>query len=85
MKPAFIRRTYALHVVNSRAPRSCTTHARAAGEETSFHQDLNGDGVIGIPTTVIESLGSTSLTQVGTNYYLYSGSVGPELTPASFT
>ena len=29
MKPAFIRRTDALHVVNSRATRSCTTHARA--------------------------------------------------------
>src|SRR5258708_7634431 len=26
--------------------------------ETSFHQDLNGDGSIGIPTTVIESIGS---------------------------
>ena len=37
--------------------------------ETSFHQDLNGDGVIGLnlPTTVIESFGSTSLVQVGKN------------------
>ena len=32
--------------------------------ETSFHQDLNGDGVIGVPTTVIESFGSTSLVEV---------------------
>src|SRR6202035_3835877 len=46
--------------------------------ETSFHPDLNGDGVIGIPatTTVIESSGSTSLVQVGNNYFLDSISTG---------
>ncbi|WP_213284836.1 M10 family metallopeptidase C-terminal domain-containing protein [Bradyrhizobium sp. sGM-13] len=47
--------------------------------ESSFHQDLNGDGVIGVPTAMIEAAGSTSLTQVGSNYYLYNGGVGPEL------
>ncbi|WP_334381443.1 MULTISPECIES: M10 family metallopeptidase C-terminal domain-containing protein [unclassified Bradyrhizobium] len=47
--------------------------------ESGFHQDLNGDGVIGVPTAVIESAGVTSLTQVGSNYYLYNGGVGPEL------
>ena len=50
--------------------------------ETSFHQDLNGDGVIGIPaTTVIEAFGSTSLVEVGNNYYLnsISSGIGPEL------
>src|SRR6202035_2975038 len=51
--------------------------------ETGFHQDLNGDGVIGIPatTTVIESSGSTSLVQVGNNYFLDSNStgIGPEV------
>ena len=51
--------------------------------ETSFHQDLNGDGVIGlnIPNTVIEAFGSTSLVAVGSNYFLYpvGGSSGPEL------
>ena len=49
--------------------------------ETTFHQDLNGDGSIGVPTTVIEASGSTSLVQVGSNYFLDaigSGS-GPEL------
>ena len=46
--------------------------------ETSFHQDLNGDGVIGLPTTVIEAIGSTSLTQVGIIFILSGGS-GPEL------
>jgi len=46
----------------------------------SFHQDLNGDGVIGIPGT-IESAGSTSLVQVGNNYFLDSNStgIGPEV------
>jgi serralysin len=55
--------------------------------ETSFHQDLNGDGSIGVPsggssTTVIESFGSTSLVQVGADYFLdnVSTGVGPELT-----
>jgi hypothetical protein len=51
--------------------------------ETSFHQDLNGDGVIGPPSassTVVEGFGSTSLTEVGSNFYLYnSGGIGPSL------
>ncbi len=52
--------------------------------ETSFHQDLNGDGVIGIPaanTTVIEAFGSTSLVQVGNNYFMdsHSTGTGPEV------
>ena len=40
-----------------------------------FHQDLNGDGSIGVPPPppppVIEAFGSTSLGQVGSNYFLY--------------
>ena len=36
--------------------------------ETSFHQDLNGDGAIGVPGTVIESAGSTSLVAVGNQF-----------------
>jgi 20S proteasome alpha/beta subunit len=49
--------------------------------ETSFQQDLNGDGVIGLVTTVIESVGSTKLDLVGDNYYLdgISSGSGPEL------
>jgi hypothetical protein len=49
--------------------------------ETTFNQDLNGDGVIGIPTKVIQTDGSTSLVQVGSNYFLdpVGGSSGPEL------
>jgi hypothetical protein len=49
--------------------------------ETTFHQDLNGDGTIGPvvasapppatdATTVIEAFGSTSLTEVGNNYFM---------------
>jgi hypothetical protein len=50
--------------------------------ETSFHQDLNGDGVIGYPViqTDTNSFGTTSLTEVGINYYLENSSgAGPEL------
>jgi Tryptophan-rich Synechocystis species C-terminal domain len=45
--------------------------------EASFHQDLNGDGTIGLPTTVIETFGSTSLTKVGNNFYF--GASGAQL------
>ena len=57
------------------------TSATLESLETSFHQDLNGDGVIGPPTTVIESFGSTSLVEVGNNFYLNSinSGSGPEL------
>ena len=38
--------------------------------EPVFQQDLNGDGVIGVTTTVIQTDGSTSLTEVGNQFYL---------------
>ena len=49
--------------------------------ETSFHQDLNGDGVIGPVVTTIEAVGSTSLVEVGNNFFLnsISSGSGPEL------
>jgi Tryptophan-rich Synechocystis species C-terminal domain/Bacterial Ig-like domain (group 1) len=47
--------------------------------ETTFHQDLNGDGVIGTPTIVSPPNGPTSLAQIGSNYYLNTGGSGPEL------
>ena len=48
--------------------------------ETSFHQDLNGDGAIGVPVTgtVIELAGSTSLVAVGTKFFLDSISTGSD-------
>jgi hypothetical protein len=54
--------------------------------ETSFHQDLNGDDIIGVPTTsssgtTIESYGSTALVQLGSNYFMnpVAGGSGAEL------
>src|SRR5205814_404437 len=47
--------------------------------ETTFNQDLNGDGTIGIRTVVIQTDGPTALTQVGDNFFLYNGGTGPEL------
>ena len=49
--------------------------------ETTFHQDLNGDGTIGLVGTAIDSSGSTSLLQVGHDYDLenISSGTGPEL------
>ena len=53
--------------------------------ESSFNQDLNGDGVIGLKPIVMASttsaLGSTALVQLGNNYFLYTaaGTTGPEL------
>ena len=48
--------------------------------ETTFNQDLNGDGVIGPTTTVIQtdtnSFGSTSLTEVASQYFDLDGSGG---------
>jgi serralysin len=56
------------------------TSATLESLEASFHQDLNGDGVITAPTT-IESFGATKLDQVGANYYFdaVSGGTGPML------
>ena len=49
--------------------------------ETTFQQDLNGDGTIGLVGKAIESYGSTSLLQVGNTYDLenISSGTGPEL------
>jgi len=57
--------------------------------EPVFHQDLNGDGVIGVPpvtstpitTTSIEASGATSLDKLGNDYLLdaIGGSQGPTL------
>ena len=49
--------------------------------ETTFRQDLSGDGTIGIPTVLIQTDGTTSLAQVGDNFFLYAvgTTTGPEL------
>ena len=57
------------------------TAPRLKSLETSFHQDLNGDGTIGVPSTVIEAAGSTSLIQADNNFYLNNigSGTGPTL------
>jgi hypothetical protein len=62
------------------------TSAALESLETSFHQDLNGDGVIGPPSsppppptqTVIEAFGTTSLIESGNNYFFETNG-GPEV------
>ena len=44
--------------------------------ELVFNQDLNGDGLIGPPKTVIQTDGSTSLTEVANLYFYLDGSGG---------
>ncbi|WP_322868130.1 M10 family metallopeptidase C-terminal domain-containing protein [Bradyrhizobium ottawaense] len=52
--------------------------------ESSFQQDLNADGVIGIPAAIVhavEAAGSTKLDQIGSYYFLdpVSGGTGPSI------
>jgi Cellulase (glycosyl hydrolase family 5)/Tryptophan-rich Synechocystis species C-terminal domain len=59
---------------------SGTSYA-AESLETIFGQDLNGDGTIGPTTTLIQTDGASSLTQVANEYFLYAagGTSGPSL------
>jgi serralysin len=47
--------------------------------ETTFGQDLNGDGTIGVTASLIQTDGSTNLLQIANNYYMYTDGSGPEL------
>jgi Ca2+-binding RTX toxin-like protein len=48
--------------------------------ETTFQQDLNGNGQIGLVPVTIESFGSTRLVQLGSQFFLQdSGGAGPSL------
>ena len=72
------------YIANTYMPGSGTS-ATFENLEVSFQQDLNGDGVIGVPlstiSTVIESVGSTAVVQNGNNYFFnpVAGGTGPEL------
>ncbi|MGY4462195.1 M10 family metallopeptidase C-terminal domain-containing protein [Bradyrhizobium sp. LB13.1] len=57
-------------------PEVTGTNASFQSLETTFHQDLNGDGNIGVPVNTIEALGSTKLLQMGDNFYLDAISTG---------
>jgi hypothetical protein len=48
-------------------------------QETIFGQDLNGDGTIGVTSSVVQTAGSTSLLAIADNYYIYTNGTGPEL------
>ena len=55
------------------------TSSQLESLEPSFHQDLNGDGLIGL-ATIIEASGSTSLVEAANHYYLLNSSgSGPSL------
>ena len=48
--------------------------------ESSFAQDLNGNGQIGLAPRVVEANGATRLTEMGGSVYLYDGAgAGPSL------
>jgi hypothetical protein len=47
--------------------------------ETVFQQDLNGDGTIGVTSSLIQANGSTALLHIAESYYLYVNGSGPEL------
>ena len=48
--------------------------------ETSFQQDLNGNGHIGPTTTTIENFGATRLDELGNQFFLHDiGGAGPSL------
>ena len=48
--------------------------------ETTFQQDLNGDGTTGLKTTPIETSGATRLDQVANEFFLHdSAGIGPSL------
>src|SRR5262249_53334533 len=56
------------------------TSAAMESLESSFNQDLNDDGHIGLVTTVVETQVATDLTQVADHYFLYDGlGSGPSL------
>src|SRR5207253_3010679 len=59
--------------LNNAIPAGTGSNTALESLEASFHQDLNGDGTIGVPVTTIEALGSTSLVTVCKNFYLYTG------------
>ena len=66
-------------IANLTGPVSGTSYALESLEST-FNQDLNADGVIGLTTTVIQVDGSTSLTEVANRFYLDGvGGSGPAL------
>ena len=71
--------------IRSAAHLRAPTPRKLESLETSFQQDLNGDGTDRHSSrrhgTTIEAFGATKLVQVGNDYFLnpVSGGTGPEL------
>src|SRR5262249_2421797 len=66
------------YIANAIGPSSGNSYA-VESFETIFNQDLNGDGIVGLKTTVIQVDGATSLKEGGPNFFLYQNGSGPEL------
>ena len=47
--------------------------------ESTFGQDLNGDGTIGVTASLVQTDASTSLLAIANDYYIYTNGSGPEL------
>jgi len=47
--------------------------------ETTFGQDFNHDGTIGVTASLVQTSGSTNLLQIADTYYMYVNGVGPQL------
>ena len=47
--------------------------------ESTFGQDFNHDGTIGVTASLVQSSGSTNLLQIADTYYMYVGGSGPTL------
>ena len=50
--------------------------------ETLFGQDFNGDATIGVTSSLIQTIGATSLLQIADQYYVYTNWTGPQLNMA---
>ncbi|MGJ4892242.1 NF038122 family metalloprotease [Bradyrhizobium sp. HKCCYLS3077] len=47
--------------------------------ETTFGQDFNGDGTIGVTAALVRTNGSTNLLHIADTYYIYVNGSGPQL------
>ena len=47
--------------------------------ETTFGQDFNGDGTIGVTASLVQTNDTTNLLHIADNYYMYVNGTGPQL------
>ena len=58
-----------------RSPHVSGTSSTLKSLETSFHQDLNGDGAIGVAGTVIEAAARPAWSKSATNFFLIASAL----------